>query len=371
MIFLIAALCNIFFAYDQPRGLKIQANCADTCKVIVSWQKNIEPDVMLYTVYRGIRSGEYFKIATVNHPDTSVTIDSLLVNVAYYFAVTAMDTAMNESAYSSEVYFIIEDTTAFNQEIADDFSVYDPSTWRIGSNAANLSMVTNGMLALLSNAKESGWVHTVKKYSLRNRTVDVYFAKTGGSCNVGFSPTLKDWSIDGIASEPDIIRVFIAYVSPTTRGIYLQEKQAGNNKIDTLLVSDARFLTSPVALRLRFSETAMQIFYSFGNGFIPVYLYGVHDIFRAGVFIELAAYYTVAWGDAHVDSFSLKTTEIVQSKYDFNKDGVVDSLDWIFLLRHIGMNSTGPAYRPELDLNSDGWIDGADKATYAKTSKFF
>jgi hypothetical protein len=182
--FLITAFFSIAIASDQPRELKVtQVDCADTCKVTVSWQKNIEPDMLYYSVYHGTASRSYADTVRIDHPDTSVVIGGLAMNTLYFFTVTATDTADNESDYSQEVQFFFRDTTAISDEIADDFGVYDPFVWRIGSNPANTTAVENGMMVLRSTAEEAGWVHTLDKYSLLNKTVNVYFAKTGGSCD--------------------------------------------------------------------------------------------------------------------------------------------------------------------------------------------
>jgi hypothetical protein len=353
----------------RPQGLKAEQG-GDTYSVTASWSKNVELDMHHYTVYRGTRSREYSMTVRVNHPDTSAVIGGMIANVTYFFAVTAIDTAGNESAFSDEVQFVINDTTAFNPEIADGFDYFDMGTWEFGTNAANVSTIENGILTLRSNAKEAGWVHTVNRFALRNCVMEVYFSKTGGSCNVGFSPTVRSESVDGILSEPDMIRIYIAYTSQDGRGIYLQEKKADVMVEDALLIADTRFKTSPVALRLTFSESGMDISYSFDNEFFPVLTRDLADIYRHGSFIELSSYYTVSWEEAHVDSFALRQKEVEPNKFDFTKDGIVDIFDWIFLLRHIGTNSVSPDYRPELDLNEDGWIDGMDKALFARSSGF-
>lgn len=368
----ILMLYPIFLSAGQlgrPQGLKAEQS-GDSYSVTASWNKNVEPDMHHYTVYRGTRSRGYSMIVRVNHPDTSVVIGGMIANVTYFFAVTASDTAGNESAFSDEVQFVINDTTVFNPGISDGFDYFDMGTWEFGTNAANISTIESGILALRSNAKEAGWVHTVNRFALRNCVMEVYFAKTGGSCDVGFSPTVRNESIDGILSEPDMIRVYIAYTSQDGRGIYLQEKKAGVVTANELLIADTRFKTSPVALRLTFSESSIDISYAFDNEFFPVLTRDLADIYRHGSYIELSSYYTISWEDAHVDSFALYRTAVEPNKFDLTKDGIVDIFDWIFLLRHIGTNSVSPDYKSDLDLNGDGWIDGMDKALFAKLSGF-
>lgn len=375
IISIVGILAGVYKFVWQERMIKhnmLMAKNTDVSPIHLSWQKNIEPDMLYYTVYRGRKTGEYSKMATISHPDTSIVVDSIVVNTTYFFVVTATDTAGNESGYSNEVEFTVFDTTGQNQEITDGFNSFNPAVWKRGTNAANVTAVENGILALRSNAREAGWAHTVNRFPLRNCTVDVYFARTGGSCNIGFSPTVRTESIDGIVSEANMLRVYIAHVSATTRGIYLQEKKNGVVTKDTLLISDERFQISPVALRLDFSEIAIQVSYSF-DGDVPavrLYQHPVGDIYRLGSFIELSSYFTLDWGEAHIDSFALHETPVTENKFDFTKDGIIDIFDWIFLLRHIGIKSDGGEYLPELDLNTDGWIDGMDKALFARSSGF-
>lgn len=339
--------------------------------VTALWSKNIEPDVLYYTVYRGTRSGEYLlpKI-NVQHPDTSAVVSGLLPNVEYFFAVTATDSSGNESGYSSEVSYIDIDTTGFKPEIFDGFNTFNSSVWKIGTNAANATIVENGVLALRSTDREAGWIHSLNKFPLVNRIVETWFAKTGGSSNIGFSPTLNSSSIDGIISEPDMIRIYVAHVSATERGIYLQEKKSGIVTINQLLASGTQFMTSPIALKLDFFDTTMDISYTFAGPYNSLYRLPIDNIYRQGSFIELSSFYTVSWGEAHVDSIAVYGKTTGTNIFDLNNDNIVDVLDWILLLRHVGMNQDSPLFRVNMDFNTDGWIDGLDKAFFAKESKF-
>ncbi len=68
----------------------------------VSWEANKEPDLAGYKVYYGQESGKYLA-----HIDVKLALKHAFNNLAegqtYYFAVTAYDTAGNESAFSVEV----------------------------------------------------------------------------------------------------------------------------------------------------------------------------------------------------------------------------------------------------------------------------
>ncbi len=65
-------------------------------------------DLAGYKVYYGTTSGGYSSSVDVGNV-TSTKVGNLAKNVTYYFAVTAYDTAGNESIYSNEVYKLIPD----------------------------------------------------------------------------------------------------------------------------------------------------------------------------------------------------------------------------------------------------------------------
>jgi fibronectin type 3 domain-containing protein len=72
-------------------------------QVQLVWRVNSEPDVLRYRVYYGISAVPTAKMdSTSSKTDTSRTY-VLLNNTTYYFRVTAVDVAGNESGYSSEV----------------------------------------------------------------------------------------------------------------------------------------------------------------------------------------------------------------------------------------------------------------------------
>ncbi len=73
-----------------------------TNNVIVSWLPNSEPDLAGYKLYYGNASHSYSNIQDVNL-NTSVTVDNLQSGYEYFFAVSAYDTAGNESQLSEEV----------------------------------------------------------------------------------------------------------------------------------------------------------------------------------------------------------------------------------------------------------------------------
>lgn len=71
-------------------------------ELIISWDRNAEADLAGYKIYYGTSSGQYTQIIDVGQV-TSYTVGGLSEGVKYFFAVTAYDTAKNESDFSQEV----------------------------------------------------------------------------------------------------------------------------------------------------------------------------------------------------------------------------------------------------------------------------
>lgn len=72
----------------------------------LSWDANVESDVVGYRVYYGTSPGSYQQVRGAGVAVTSgtgYTVTGLTSGVRYYFAVTAFDGSGNESGYSREV----------------------------------------------------------------------------------------------------------------------------------------------------------------------------------------------------------------------------------------------------------------------------
>jgi hypothetical protein len=68
----------------------------------IVWQPNSEPDLAGYFVYYGMQTGFYrYRLAVGRQ--TEYTIRDLTPGETYFIAVTAVDTAGNESAFSEQV----------------------------------------------------------------------------------------------------------------------------------------------------------------------------------------------------------------------------------------------------------------------------
>ncbi len=140
----------------------------------VRWQANTEPDLQEYRVYTGTASRTYGTPTPVGKA-TSYTANNLDEGVTYYFAVTAVDTAGNESAFSQEVYKIIPDTHAPSVTIT---SPTTGTTYETAQSTLNL----NGTAADNVGVVEVRWTNS-----------------TGGS---GTASGTTNWSISGINLTP-------------------------------------------------------------------------------------------------------------------------------------------------------------------------
>jgi len=112
----------------------------------ISWQANTEPDLKEYRVYYGTVSRHYGSPIPVGKL-TSYTVGNLSDGVTYYFAVTAVDTADNESGYSQEVTKTIADSQLPTVAVTSPTSqpTYDTSqaTLNLGGTAADNVGVTS------------------------------------------------------------------------------------------------------------------------------------------------------------------------------------------------------------------------------------
>jgi hypothetical protein len=74
-------------------------------QVTLQWTRNSEPDFLRYRIYRGTSPNPTTKVdsTTGGIADTAKTITGLVNGTTYYFRITAVDNADNESPYSTQV----------------------------------------------------------------------------------------------------------------------------------------------------------------------------------------------------------------------------------------------------------------------------
>lgn len=82
---------------------------AATYNVTFQWDRNNEPDLAGYKLYKSEISGNYAdSCATIPDPNASIYTLQTDTENRLFFVITAYDTAMNESDYSNEVIFDID-----------------------------------------------------------------------------------------------------------------------------------------------------------------------------------------------------------------------------------------------------------------------
>lgn len=105
--------------------------------VILTWNANTEADLDGYRIHYGNASRDYSTNRDVGKA-TEITITDLSDNVPYYFAVTAYDTAGNESAYSDEVFIILNPTDT-GDTLSIHLNSYNfPNPFRAGEQVTNI-----------------------------------------------------------------------------------------------------------------------------------------------------------------------------------------------------------------------------------------
>jgi len=97
----------------------------------VTWNANTDTDLAGYNVYYGASSGKYSACINVGNA-TSYKIDNLTQGTTYYFMVTALDKAGNESADSAEVHAtipssVVDTTPPTGSVIINNKAIYTKS----------------------------------------------------------------------------------------------------------------------------------------------------------------------------------------------------------------------------------------------------
>ena len=166
-----------------PRGLFATSGNA---KVLLDWINNTEGDLLGYNIYRSETSGSgYTKINTSlrtssDYNDTGVTNGTI-----YYYVVTAVNTALNESGYSNQASATPSATPTAPQNLMVPPMAYDDTQIiLIWSKPVNYSQVTD------YNVYQNG---TALGLSGRFDTTrpKLYYIVTGLTANTTYDFTVK------------------------------------------------------------------------------------------------------------------------------------------------------------------------------------
>ncbi len=100
---------NLFLLYSL-------SSAAFGADITIHWQANPEPDISHYVLYYGTTSRQYTDSVT-NIVSTNYTVTNLQNGLTYYFAVSAVDLAGQESILSDEVMFKIDGGSLISKSI--------------------------------------------------------------------------------------------------------------------------------------------------------------------------------------------------------------------------------------------------------------
>ena len=73
--------------------------------VTLAWDRNVETNVVSYSIYWGTNSGQYIRSTNVGNVTTATLANASLPLTNIYFAVTAIDSNGLESEPSNEVWW--------------------------------------------------------------------------------------------------------------------------------------------------------------------------------------------------------------------------------------------------------------------------
>jgi hypothetical protein len=122
-----------------PQNLSKQVTSAGN--ITLAWTANTESDLVGYNVYQGTSTGIYGTPVSLGKV-TTYTISGLTQGKTYYFTVTALDDASNESGYSSQVSAAIAATTTTGTTAATTTTGTTAATTTTGTTAATTTSGT-------------------------------------------------------------------------------------------------------------------------------------------------------------------------------------------------------------------------------------
>jgi len=85
-------------------NVTLTLSAPSTSSAVLTWNPNTDTDLASYRVYQSTTQGVYgAPVATVPAGTATYTVNGLAIGSTYFFRITAVDTAGNESLPSNEV----------------------------------------------------------------------------------------------------------------------------------------------------------------------------------------------------------------------------------------------------------------------------
>ncbi|MGD0885063.1 MAG: fibronectin type III domain-containing protein [Thermodesulfovibrionales bacterium] len=166
MVFLLALTLSILF--HPHNGYSDQATLT---WIPPTTNANGTPltDLAGYKIYYGTASGNYSQSISVGNV-TTYTVSNLTAGATYYFAVTAYDTAGNQSAYSNQV----------NDATAQQYTV---TTSKLGSGSGTVTSSPSGITCgtTCSGSYNEGTVVTLTATPATKKST--FSGWSGGGCS--------------------------------------------------------------------------------------------------------------------------------------------------------------------------------------------
>ncbi len=198
--------------------------------------------------------------------------------------------------------------------LSDNFNAprLNAQNWVFGNHPNNHTLAQNGVLALRSEGKTSGWIYTREKFALRDRIVQIKMVQPNGDGALGLAPTATSTSPIAFSSEQNYYRFYTS--RDETSGpfrLYVQWRKAG--VVEGLEVAPEIEVTPNSYLRLLTHDDVLNFQFSVnGSDWQTVYAevfalpgFTLDDRFH----LELAAGYTQRNGEWLVDDFVLRAKD--------------------------------------------------------------
>jgi hypothetical protein len=203
--------------------LLVLSGVAQADTAVLTWNANPESDLAGYKVYQGTISGQYGPPVTLGTVTTyTMTLPQLAVDTIYFWALTAYDTAGNESVKSAPVSKLVAGVIVApllagptNVTFANMTFTYTlnpsatstklyvheaalPYDWTLAGNFAGLVTGTSKTVAMKWNTAYDCWLRSVNSDGVEG-------PPTGVACSTGPAPVTPplDTDADGVPDSLD------------------------------------------------------------------------------------------------------------------------------------------------------------------------